>query len=425
MPALTNQLVNITAADIQALVDKQWPEDETLELKRTLTQSSSGTPDRWLSDQSDVGQAAKRDALAEVVAMANSYGGDVILGIEETPEKPPRAHAIHPLPRCVELAARLEMAARDLIKPQVPMLSVRGIPVDGSDGVVVFRVPRSRLAPHRLEIKGVVKECYRRVSDRTEPMSMREIQDLTFAVARGLDTVDAYLERATREFTTWYQAGQSQGRRRGFMIAALPLSADLYLERVHGNQAVQAVSTPYRARLSGSGPFQLELYPVAQPYNYRPVLRGTEAEEGNADNRTRLQRVYCDGAVLDFSRVDSAAQDTPGQRSDHALYPGWFFASVANVFETIDRFRSAVNGQPVQYAMQICVAATAPCKVYRWNDQWHDTAGTFPGAITTFPRYQLWERDTWSDTLTLLHRDFWNAIGVEDGAGTRFEIEGW
>ncbi len=125
-----------------------------------------------------------RGAKGLTVAMANSYGGDVIIGIVETDEKPPRAQALNPLPNCVDLASRLERAARDLIKPQIP-LGVQGIPTDGSSGIVIFRVPRSRNAPHRLEMKGIEKECYKRVSDRTEAMSMREIQDLTFSTSAG------------------------------------------------------------------------------------------------------------------------------------------------------------------------------------------------------------------------------------------------
>jgi predicted HTH transcriptional regulator len=49
---------------------------------------------------------AKRDVLAEVVAMANIYGGDVVLGIEESEEKPPRAIAVHHMPECIDLASR-------------------------------------------------------------------------------------------------------------------------------------------------------------------------------------------------------------------------------------------------------------------------------------------------------------------------------
>ena len=70
MPALRKSLAELTSADIQLLVDDEWVEDEILEFKETLSHSSSGKPDPWLGDQSEVGNSAKRDVLAEVVAMA-------------------------------------------------------------------------------------------------------------------------------------------------------------------------------------------------------------------------------------------------------------------------------------------------------------------------------------------------------------------
>jgi Putative DNA-binding domain len=121
MSALPKPLHDLTLSDLQVLIDEEWSEDETLEFKESLSHPS-GRSDKWFTDQSSIGDSAKRDLLAEVVAMANSYGGDVILGVVETDEKPPRAQALSPLPSCIELASRLEYAARDLIKPQIPMM---------------------------------------------------------------------------------------------------------------------------------------------------------------------------------------------------------------------------------------------------------------------------------------------------------------
>lgn len=86
MPAFRVALNDISPQHIQTLIDEKWPEDELLEYKKTLS-TSSGSPDRWVVDQSEIGTAAKRDVLAEVVAMANSYGGDVLLGIDELREE--------------------------------------------------------------------------------------------------------------------------------------------------------------------------------------------------------------------------------------------------------------------------------------------------------------------------------------------------
>src|SRR6185437_7652310 len=103
-------------------------------------------------------------------------------------------------------------------------------------------------APHRLEIKGIEKECYKRVSDRTEAMTMREIRDLTFSSASGMDALERRFEKLQSEFHSWATTGiPGEGvgvRRQSYRISAVPLSADLYLERVHGDESIKPVSGP-------------------------------------------------------------------------------------------------------------------------------------------------------------------------------------
>lgn len=411
MPALRKELVALTPADIQSLITEGWTEDEQLEFKQTLAHNSQGQPDPWLADQRDIRPGAKRDLLAEVVAMANTYGGDLVLGVAESAEKPPRAAALHPIPACVELAARLEQTARDVIKPAVPLLAVRGIPLDGHAGVVVIRAPRSRMAPHRLEIKDFPKECYRRVNDSTVPMSMREIQDLTFATARGLDAIDRKLATIRLEFMDWYRKPGGDFRWRGYLVAAVPETADLYLPRVHGVEAIKPVSVPYRLRFAALRG-QFDLYPIQAGHQWRPILRGTQVTD-DRDDRSRVQRLMCDGTIIDMTRLRAATgEQLAGVRADHVLYPGWLFATVCNVLEGIHRFRTAAAATSVQYALEIHIASFGPLPVHNLNDAYFlGAAGAFPDGITSLMRYAVGDRDSWQDTLTLVMADFWNAAG--------------
>jgi Putative DNA-binding domain len=417
MPTIRKPLAEIDANDLSTIVADGWTESELLEFKETLTSTSSGASDRWLVDQSDIGQAAKRDILAEVVAMANSYGGDVIVGIEESDEKPPRAKAIKHLPQCVELAHRMEMAARDLIKPEVPMLSVRGVELSNNDGVVIFRVPRSRLAPHRLEMKGMVKECYKRVSDRTEPMSMREIQDLTFSVSRGLEAVDARFRELHQAFMTWLDFDRA-GRRRGFRVSAVPLSADLFIERVHGREEIKPVTRDVNVKLNGK---DLEFPAILTPYNWRPILRGTQATVEQTDKARQVQ-LFCDGIVDDAFRMDAPLQDQSGQRTEHFLWPGWLFGSLICAFESVDRFRRTAGATAVQYGIEVELATSAPLPVLRIDHRWFDPAGTVSVGMHPFPRYQLGDRDSWNEVFGLIWRDFWSFVGV-DAHNDKLELE--
>jgi predicted HTH transcriptional regulator len=78
----------IDAADIRQLIEERYPETEVLEFKRELP-DREGKPSKWPETKS-VSDHARNQVLAEIVGMANTRGGYVILGIEESNERPKR-----------------------------------------------------------------------------------------------------------------------------------------------------------------------------------------------------------------------------------------------------------------------------------------------------------------------------------------------
>jgi hypothetical protein len=176
--------------------------------------------------------------LAEVIAFANSQGGSVILGIAETSDNPPRAHAATPVPRVGDLAQRFEDQARSCIEPSLSRLRIRAIETDGQGGgVVVFRVPASRTAPHRLT---TTRESYVRRGSSTVKMTMREIQDMTINVARGLAGIDASFTNRRSAFERWVK---TELHTVAYRVTALPLTDLPDPGRLFGNQAI----FPYKA----------------------------------------------------------------------------------------------------------------------------------------------------------------------------------
>src|SRR5437879_5293881 len=120
------RLNELTGADIQEVVASEVQEGGEVEFKESLP-AKSGT-DAWLKDQQHIGDKARNELLEEVIAVANAFGGTMILGIAESADKPARASTVVPLPKCVELADRLRLQCRDCIEPQIPMLEVVGVP---------------------------------------------------------------------------------------------------------------------------------------------------------------------------------------------------------------------------------------------------------------------------------------------------------
>ena len=190
---LSRPVDRIGIGDIDSLIAMKVPESEQIEFKvRLPTKRHSADP--WMSDEARIGDRARDAVLEEVTAFANAFGGALLLGIRESDAKPPVAEEIAPVPRCTELAERLKLMFRDCVEPPLPLIEIVGVPVRDDCGVVVIRVGKSRLAPHRVKTTLV---CPVRRQDRCEKMTMREIQDMTLNVSRGLERLDKRLQERT------------------------------------------------------------------------------------------------------------------------------------------------------------------------------------------------------------------------------------
>jgi len=151
VPGIRKSLVSITREDILAICAQKWPEDEQLEFKEDLPAKKGKGNDLWYTLPRGIGEYARNKILEEVVALANSYGGDLVIGIAETKQKPSRADSLSALPDCGDLAERIGQQAGACIEPPIPSLQTWGVPTESSGaGVVIVRVSKSRLSPHRL-----------------------------------------------------------------------------------------------------------------------------------------------------------------------------------------------------------------------------------------------------------------------------------
>src|SRR5262249_21135016 len=148
MSLFRTPLSSLTRGDLERLITGRVSEDQGVEFKQDLPTNKSSDP--WHQEQREMGEKAKIEIVAELIAMANTAGGTLLLGIEESREKPPRAAAIRALPKCHDLADRFRDVCRDLVEPRFPSLEIVGVDTeaDGS-GVVVFQVGMSASAPHR------------------------------------------------------------------------------------------------------------------------------------------------------------------------------------------------------------------------------------------------------------------------------------
>ena len=349
---LTKPIERVTAAEVEALVG--WPETLTVEFKEALP-GRDGRPDGWLSGR-EVENYAKEKLFKEVVAFANTAGGHLVLGIAETDAAPALAASVTPVPRCVDLAERLGRAAAQAIDPPIPLLLVRGVPTtsDGS-GVVVVRVPASRLAPHRAPDR----HCYIRRGTEAVPMGMREIQDMTLAAGRREEAVEARFERAARVFERSFAEPRPGGTKPegvAFRITAVPVGARFDLGRLYGREGMVQRRERHRVKVDGR---EMDAVAVRLPNRMRPILRGVRWSSHDEDADCYLD-AYGDGAVELGCRVG------PHPRSgERFLVIGWVVAHAVNVLRTADALRTEAGAADCEYGVEVELRCADPSAVVR------------------------------------------------------------
>jgi len=125
--------------------------------------------------------ASERDGLAkEIVALANAYGGDLIVGMEESDDNPKRATKLSEMLNDVDaLVDQLRRSLASIIDPPLTGLEIKAIKEKPEDpnGYLAIRTTDSLSKPHG---HGTPSLAYVRRDDRSEPMKMREMQDRFF-----------------------------------------------------------------------------------------------------------------------------------------------------------------------------------------------------------------------------------------------------
>lgn len=162
---LWKTLNNLSLPDIESLADNGVAEGHHLDFKGGAVGNSDDE---------------RREFLADVSAFANASGGDIIFGVTEV------GGAASAVPGC-DMAdwdreeLRLRNLVRDGLEPRLTNLEMRWLPIRGNRGVLVVRVGRSWIAPHRVTLRGHDK-FYLRDSNGKHPMNVDELrQAFTFA----------------------------------------------------------------------------------------------------------------------------------------------------------------------------------------------------------------------------------------------------
>jgi hypothetical protein len=110
---------------------------------------------------------AKAEFLADISSLANSRGGDLLIGIEAPAGVPTSFAAFTGDPDKERL--RLEQMARSGLEPRISNLQTKAVRVASGGWVLIVRVPRSYSAPHRVVFRGRNRFWARSSAGKYEP----------------------------------------------------------------------------------------------------------------------------------------------------------------------------------------------------------------------------------------------------------------
>ena len=423
----------IGTRDIKELIALRVSESEQIEFKEGLSTNASGA-NPWMSGNGKIGDRARDKILEEVTAFANAFGGVLVLGIRESRSRPPVAEEIVPVERCAELSERLKLMFRDCVDPPLSMLEIVGVPFENNSGVVVIRVGRSRFAPHRVRTTRV---CPVRRHDRREEMTMREVQDMTLNVSRGLERLDKRLSQRSARFPEEFDKLGDPQNAFGIRMTALPVGDEFRFDRVfsQGN-IIEALREPWHRVTETKAdrePVDLEDLPHEfKPTMWRPMLRAARAEtvssfEPDMRALSGYREIHCDG-LIEWGLLSCERCPKPGEEKTCPFPPYWPILQLANLIAWAHRVRIEAGAPTAEYALDIQVrvrghATKVMNPVCDYRMPW---LALLAEGSTDFPRYSLRDTDEAVRLIRLFKRDFWNSFGKDIGANEgEFEIENW
>jgi hypothetical protein len=408
MNIFRDPLDSITSSDVEQVCTDEVSEGLQLELKSDLPTRTS-RPDDWHTG-GNFGEFARNQVAEEIIAFANTIGGVVLIGIEETTDHPHRAARPRPLPRVHELARRLRQAVHDIVDPPLPLLEAEGVDLDGGGGVVIMRVAPSRRKPHRHQAN---KEVYIRRADESVRIGMREIQELTIRsvaeVARVDEVIEEGRERFRSDLSDWTRLNEPTGGTRipggGVHIVGIPTTS-FDLGRVTGRDELHPSATTLRARL-GSSVYPCN-WPAAKTLDWKAALRSVTAH-------VRSKNVLA-SYLLQTDGVCELRFFYGNDENRQGLYANWLVAALAFMLNWIEVIRRAGQSVGAEFALApaICVIGSEAILAEYGVQNFRDAYGTrLPVGFHKFPTLSVGRPDDFLNLIARFDEDVWNLAGVD------------
>jgi hypothetical protein len=176
---IAKNIEQIKQEDLQTLIDNSVLERKTMDYKRLLPRKTD---------------SSKKEFLADVSSFANASGGDLIFGIIQDDETGfPRELAGLDIKNVDQEILRLDSMIRDGVDPRIPSVKIQPIGLSNSKTVLIIRVHKSWLSPHRVTFGGHDK-FYSRSSNGKYPMDVTELRVAFDLAGRNIERIRGFRE---------------------------------------------------------------------------------------------------------------------------------------------------------------------------------------------------------------------------------------
>lgn len=230
---------NIEITDLNLLISQVVREDQNLEYKREYWGNSDDN---------------KKEMLRDITAMANKYGGYIILGLDEDDETNAAKQFMN-VPDADTLRDAIYASCLANISPRLSLkFKILHDEVSEADIILIF-VPNSYQAPHMITFQGKNEIWVRHDRQKTR-MSVEEIKEV---ITKNLNIATKAEEFLKARWETFIQKGH---RAPLLVLGALPLNIDSEFIDIKDQQLRELLRRSPNGRYGGAKfDFGLNVYP--------------------------------------------------------------------------------------------------------------------------------------------------------------------
>lgn len=266
-------VTELTEEDLQGLITNRVRESQTLEYKR---------PPYGRNDEE------VREMLRDISSMANAFGGDLLIGVEEDGEGV--AIDLPGVENTEAEAQRMLSSCLSNIEERISGLVAWPVPLGNGRHVIVVRIPRSHRAPHMVTYKGL-NQFWVRHDRQKSPMSIHEIREACLKVEGLMEKLERFLEKRKRELL------KGIGTSPYYIVTVTPIFVDTEVVDIQDQQLRNLLANPPDQRPGGCTVSFMHAVPL-------PTLHGLMLEDS-----VRVIELFRNGHLELRVKIDFFCQD--------------------------------------------------------------------------------------------------------------------